>query len=92
MLVDFRSVDWFTYFKGFGLVPRAKRQRRNKGAEILNVYAAFDIETSIIRNSPENTDAHAFLYIWQYQIEDYLAERGRNGLNFCMSCNVQLSK
>lgn len=72
MLVDFRSVDWFTYFKGFGLVPRAKRQRRNKGAEILNVYAAFDIETSIIRNSPENTDAHAFLYIWQYQIEDYL--------------------
>lgn len=72
MQVDFRSVDWFTYFKGFGLVPRAKRQRRNKGAEILNVYAAFDIETSIIRNSPENTDAHAFMYIWQYQIEDYL--------------------
>ena len=72
MVVDFRSVDWFTYFKGFGLVPRAKRQRRNKGAEILNVYAAFDIETSIIRNGSENTDAHAFMYVWQYQIEDYL--------------------
>lgn len=74
MLVDFRSVNWFTYFKGFGLVPRQKRQRRNKGAEILNVYAAFDIETSIIRTSEENTDAHAFMYIWQYQIEDYLVK------------------
>ena len=72
MLVDFRAVDWVSYLNGFGLVPRQKRQRRNKGAEILNVYAAFDIETSIIRTGDENTDSHAFMYIWQYQIEDYL--------------------
>ena len=72
MQVDFRSVDWLQFFKGYGLVPRAKRQKRNKGAEIVNVFAAFDIETSTIWTSSENTDAHSFMYIWQYQIEDYL--------------------
>ena len=72
MLVDFRAVDWLEFFKGYGLVPRAKRQRRNKGAELVNVFAAFDIETSTIWTSAEHTDAHSFMYIWQYQIEDYL--------------------
>ena len=73
MKVDFRSVDWLQFFRGYGLVPRAKRQRRNKGAELVNVYAAFDIETSTIYGSSgSNTDAHAFMYIWQFQIEDYL--------------------
>lgn len=72
MQVDFRSVDWLQFFKGYGVVPRAKRQKRNKGAEIVNVFAAFDIETSTIWTSSENTDAHSFMYIWQYQIEDYL--------------------
>ena len=72
MLVDFRTVDWLAFFRDYGLVPRAKRQKRNKGAELVNVYAAFDIETSTIWASENNTDAHAFMYIWQYQIEDYL--------------------
>ena len=72
MQVDFRSVDWLAFFKGYGLVPRAKRQRRNKGADLVNVFAAFDIETSTIWLSEENTDAHSFMYIWQFQIEDYL--------------------
>ena len=72
MQVDFRAVDWLQFFKGYGLVPRAKRQKRNKGSEIVNVFAAFDIETSTIWTSSENTDAHSFMYIWQYQIEDYL--------------------
>ena len=72
MLVDFRSVDWCKFFKDYGLVPRAKRQKRNKGSEVVNVFAAFDIETSTVWKSDINTDAHAFMYIWQYQIEDYL--------------------
>ena len=72
MLIDFRSVDWLDFFKGYGLVPRGKRQRRNKGAELVNVFSAFDIETSTIWTSEEKTDAHSFMYIWQYQIEDYL--------------------
>lgn len=72
MLMDFRAVDWLKFFSDHGIVPRAKRQRRNKGADIVNVYAAFDIETSTVYLSDKNTDAHSFMYIWQYQIEDYL--------------------
>lgn len=71
MLVDFRAVDWVSFFRGYGLVPRAKRQRKNKGNESVNVYAAFDIETSTVWTGSENTDAHSFMYIWQYQIEEY---------------------
>ena len=72
MRVDFRKIDWLSFFKGCGLVPRAKRQRRNKGAEMVNVFAAFDIETSTIKLGPEPADNHAVMYVWQYQIEDYL--------------------
>lgn len=72
MLVDFREVDWLSFFRDCGIVPRAKRQRRNKKAELVNVFAAFDIETSIIQRSEINTDCHGFMYVWQYQIEDYL--------------------
>ena len=72
MLVDFWSVDWLKVFRDYGLCVRAKRQKRNKGAEVLNMYCAFDIETSTIHNSDVNTDAHSFMYVWQYQIEDYL--------------------
>lgn len=72
MLVDFRTVDWLKVFRDYGLCVRAKRQKRNKGAEVLNMYCAFDIETSTIHNSDVNTDAHSFMYVWQYQIEDYL--------------------
>ena len=72
MLVDFREINWLDFFKQYGLVPRAKRQKRNKGSEIVNVYAAFDIETSTVYMSDVSTDAHAFMYVWQFQIEDYL--------------------
>lgn len=71
MLVDFRSVDWLKVFRDYGLCIRAKRQKRNKGAEVINMYCAFDIETTTIHNSDVNTDFHSFMYIWQYQIEDY---------------------
>ena len=71
MLIDFRAVDWCSFFRGYGLVPRAKRQRKNKGNEMVNVFAAFDIETSLVYTGPENMDAHSFMYIWHYQIEEY---------------------
>ncbi len=71
MNINFRAVDWVNFFKGYGLVPRAKRQRKNKGNEAVNVYAAFDIETTTVWTGPENVNAHSFMYIWQYQIEDY---------------------
>ena len=65
MVTDFRGIDWLSFFRGYGLVPRAKRQRRNKkGQDLVNVFAAFDIETSTVWMSRENTDAHAFMYVW----------------------------
>ena len=73
MTTDFRSVDWVSFFRNYGLVPRVKRQRRNKkGQDLVNVYAAFDIETSTVKLSNDPTDYHAFMYIWQFQIEEYL--------------------
>ena len=72
MQVDFREVDWLSFFRGYGLVPRAKRQRRKNGYELVNVYSAFDIETSTVWLSRDKTDAHSFMYIWQFQIEEYL--------------------
>ena len=79
MQINFREYDWVKFFRDYGLVPRAKRQKRNKngkgkktGSEVVNVFAAFDIETSLIRLSDVNTDAHSFMYIWQFQIEDNL--------------------
>lgn len=72
MLVNYQDIDWVSFFRDYGLVTRAKRQRRNKGKELVNVFAAFDIETSTVWKSAEHTDAHSFMYIWQYQIEDYL--------------------
>lgn len=72
MLVDFRSVDWLSFFRQYGLVPRAKRQRRNKKQELVNVYSAFDIECSTVKIGSGKTDYHSFMYIWMYQIEDYL--------------------
>ena len=70
--VDFHTIDWFEFFKSYGLVSRAKRQRRNKGSDLVNVYSAFDIETSTVKLSNDSTDYHAFMYIWQFQIEEYL--------------------
>lgn len=72
MQVNYNSVDWLGFFRQYGLVPRGKRQRRKNGSELVNVFSAFDIETSTIWSSEEHTDAHAFMYIWQMQIEEYL--------------------
>lgn len=73
MQIDYHSVDWLSFFRGFGIVPRAKRQRRNKkGSELVNVFSAFDIETSTVKTGNGPSDFHSFMYIWQFQIEDYL--------------------
>lgn len=71
-MFDYRSFDWLGFFRSRGIVPRVKRQRKKNGADLMNVYAAFDIETSTIWKSDKNTDAHAFMYVWQMEIEDML--------------------
>ena len=72
--VQYQDVDWYDFFIKRGLVSRAKRQRKNKGNEVVNVIAAFDIESSTVYTSDDNTDAHSFMYVWMFAIEDYLVK------------------
>lgn len=76
MLVDYHHVNWLSFFREHGIVPREKRQRKKGRPELVDVVAAFDIETSTIRRpGAEKTDTTAFssfMYIWMWQIEDFL--------------------
>ena len=39
----------------------------------MNLYCAFDIETSTVwlNPDPKEYDVHSFMYSWAFQIEDY---------------------
>ena len=55
------------------ILQRSKHERRQRDKrEIINLMTAFDIESSTIQhyNGLED-DYHSFMYIWQFQIEDY---------------------
>lgn len=75
MIVDKGAVDWYDYLSKFGIVEegRKNRKRSQQKHRILNVYAAFDIETSTIWLNPNKRlyDVHSFMYTWQFQVEDY---------------------
>ena len=76
MLIDKGSINWYEYLNKFGVEESTKgKGKRKKKYRYLNVYSAFDIETSVVWLSPrtkdDNLDVHAFMYIWQFCIEDY---------------------
>lgn len=76
MIVSYTDIDWYEYIKKFGLVPGSNKGRGRKKKDkhrILNIMAAFDIETSTVWMNPDKReyDVHAFMYVWQFQIEDY---------------------
>ena len=75
MIVEVGNIDWYSYLKSFGIVEdvrKNKRRSQNKH-RVLNVFSAFDIETSTIwRNKKrELFDVHSFMYTWQFQVEEY---------------------
>jgi hypothetical protein len=73
MLVDFRLVDWLKVFRDYGLCVRAKRQKRNKGAEVINMYCAFDIETSTVETvniMTGITDYYSAMYVAQFAVDN----------------------
>lgn len=72
MVKDWHEVDWPAVFKQYGLVPRAKKHRDKEGRDTLNIYAAFDIETSTVWLNDDRSlyDVHSFMYSWAFQIED----------------------
>ena len=74
MIVEVGTIDWYQYLSKFGLVEDSKRRRRSQHKHrVLNVYTAFDIETSTIWLNEDHSlyDVHSFMYVWQFQIEDY---------------------
>lgn len=74
MIVGSRDIDWYQYLSGFGLIPESKKRRRSQNKHrILNVFTAFDIETSTIWLNDDHSqyDVHSFMYVWQFQLEEY---------------------
>ena len=75
MIVEVGDINWYEYIKSFGLVEEGKRNRRRSQNKhrILNVYTAFDIETSTIWRNKNKAlyDVHSFMYVWQFQLEEY---------------------
>lgn len=75
MIVEVGSVDWYKYLSKFGIIEQKRKGRRksqNKH-EVLNVYSAFDIETSTVWTDPDKSlfQVHSFMYVWQFQLEEY---------------------
>ena len=74
MIVEVGSVNWYEYLNKFGLIEESKKHRRSQNKHrILNVYSAFDIETSTIWLNDDHSqyDVHSFMYVWQFQLEEY---------------------
>lgn len=74
MIVEVGAIDWYKYLSKFGLVEDSKRRRRSQHKHrVLNVYTAFDIETSTIWLNEDHSlyDVHSFMYVWQFQVEEY---------------------
>ena len=85
MIVEVGKIDWYKYLSSFGLVEESKKNRRRSQNKhrILNVYAAFDIETSTVWLNDDHSeyDVHSFMYVWQFQVEEYTV-KGRTWEEF----------
>ena len=74
MLVEVGKIDWYAYLSKFGLIEESKKRRRAQNKHrMLNVYTAFDIETSTLWLNEDKSlyDVHSFMYVWQFQVEEY---------------------
>lgn len=75
MIVNRTDMDWYQYINRFGLVEEKKKGRRKSQNKhrTLNVYAAFDIETSVLWLNDDHSlyDCHSIMYVWQFQVEEY---------------------
>ena len=84
MITEVGSVNWYEYLTKFGLIEESKKRRRSQNKHrIMNVYTAFDIETSTVWMNPDLSlyDVHSFMYVWQFQIEEYTV-KGRTWEEF----------
>lgn len=84
MLVEVGKIDWYAYLSKFGLIEESKKRRRAQNKHrMLNVYTAFDIETSTLWLNEDKSlyDVHSFMYVWQFQVEEYTV-KGRTWEEF----------
>ena len=84
MLVEVGKIDWYAYLSKFGLIEESKKRRRSQNKHrMLNVYTAFDIETSTLWLNEDKSlyDVHSFMYVWQFQVEEYTV-KGRTWEEF----------
>lgn len=73
MVVNWKEMDWGKIFLSYGLVPRGRKHRDKDGRDTLNIYSAFDIETSTVWLNDDRSlyDVHSFMYSWAFQLEEY---------------------
>ena len=74
MVVNWSEINWTEYLLKFGISPRNKKRRSKRdNRDIINVYSAFDIETSTVWLDEDRSlfDVHSFMYSWAFQIEEY---------------------
>ena len=92
MIVDYGQIDWYQFLTRYGLIEETKKRRRSQNKHrILNVYSAFDIETSTVWTDPDHSlyQVHSFMYVWQFQIEEYTV-KGRTWEDFFAFLGVLL--
>ena len=72
MVTDWRNIDWLSKFRLYGILARTRTQRSKDGHDTLNMFCAFDIETSTVWMNDDKSlyDVHSFMYSWAFQIED----------------------
>lgn len=73
MVIDWTTFDFDALFLDHGTVPMGKQRRKKDKRYTMNLYCAFDIETSTVWLSPNRADydVHSFMYSWAFQIEEY---------------------
>lgn len=73
MVIDWRTFNFNRLFLDLGTVPMGKNRRKKDKRYTMNIYTAFDIETSTVWLDPvkENYNVHSFMYSWAFQIEEY---------------------
>ena len=84
MIVEAGKINWYEYLSKFGLIEETKKRRKAQNKHrILDVYSAFDIETSTVWLNEDHSlyDVHSFMYVWQFQIEEYTV-KGRTWQEF----------
>lgn len=84
MIVEVGKINWYEFIKGYALLEETKKRRKKlQNHRIINLYSAFDIETSTVwmNENRSEYDVHSFMYVWQFQLEDYTV-KGRTWEEF----------